>query len=297
MNDTTLHLEGIDHRFLELPGLRMHVAEAGSGEAVLLLHGFPEHWWEWRKVIPGLAEHYRVICPDLRGAGLTEVPADGYDRTRLLADVIALLDELDVGRVNLIGHDWGALLGFELCLQHPERVGRFISLATPHPYIRFTPRLLTVMWRLWFQLVIITPGLGPRLLSRGRQRFTRHLLRGYAHAADAWTEADIEAFLAPMRDPARARAGSALYRGFILPGARRIVSGGYRGTRLTTPTLVLYGEEDPGVRAEFLDGYQGHADDVTLEAIEGSAHFIPDEQPELVVERALAFFGAAPARA
>jgi alpha/beta hydrolase fold len=63
-------LAGVDHRFVQIPSLGMHVAEAGRGEPVLLLHGFPQHWWEWRKVIPGLAEHYRLICPDLRGRGL-----------------------------------------------------------------------------------------------------------------------------------------------------------------------------------------------------------------------------------
>jgi|SRR5215212_3773769 pimeloyl-ACP methyl ester carboxylesterase len=83
-------LEGVDHHFLELPGLRMHVAEAGSGIPVLLLHGFPQHWWEWRKVIPALAEQFRVICPDLRGAGWTAAPRRGYTRDRLLADVVAL---------------------------------------------------------------------------------------------------------------------------------------------------------------------------------------------------------------
>ena len=67
-------LKGVEHRFVDLPGLRMHVAEAGSGRPLLLLHGFPQHWWEWRKVIPELAQHYRVIVPDLRGAGWTDAP-------------------------------------------------------------------------------------------------------------------------------------------------------------------------------------------------------------------------------
>src|ERR671920_2593429 len=99
-------LEGVDHYFVELPGLRMHVAEAGRGDPVLLLHGFPQHWWEWRKVIPALAEHYRVICPDLRGMGWTEAPATGYSVWDLTADLLALLDDLGLdGGVRLAGHD------------------------------------------------------------------------------------------------------------------------------------------------------------------------------------------------
>src|SRR5918995_6009106 len=129
-------LEGVDHHFVELPGLHMHVAEAGSGEPVLLLHGFPQHWWEWRKIIPGLAERYRVICPDLRGAGWTDAPADGYARDQLLADVVALLDALEIDRVRLIGHDFGGILGLLLCLRQPERVRCYLGLGTPHPYIK-----------------------------------------------------------------------------------------------------------------------------------------------------------------
>ncbi|MFC0453252.1 alpha/beta fold hydrolase [Rhodococcus jostii] len=105
-------LDGVRHRFLDLPGLRMHVAEAGHGERVVLLHGFLQHWWEWREVVPGLAARYRVIRPDLRGAGWTDAPPTGYTRDQLIADVVALLDTLELDRVGLVAHDWGALLGY-----------------------------------------------------------------------------------------------------------------------------------------------------------------------------------------
>lgn len=285
-------LDGVEHRFVDLPGLRMHVAEAGRGEPVLLLHGFPQHWWEWRKVIPGLAEHYRVICPDLRGAGWTDAPPKGYTRDHLLADVVAMLDALQLDRVHLIGHDWGALVGFQLCLSHPDRVRNHLCVGTPHPFIRFDYRLLTVLWRLWFQLVIATPLLGPRLLGKGDQRFARYLLRNYTYAQDAWSEEDIELFVAPLREPARARAraGSALYRGFIMREAVHILAGGYRNTRLSTPTRVLYGAEDPGIRPELLGGYEDYADDLELEFVEGASHFVADERPDVVLERALELF-------
>jgi pimeloyl-ACP methyl ester carboxylesterase len=283
-------LDGVRHRFVELPGLRMHVAEAGAGDPVLLLHGFPQHWWEWREVIPALAGRYRVICPDLRGAGWTDAPADGYNATQLLADVLALLDALEVDRVHVLAHDWAALLGFQLSLNHPERVRSFISAATPHPYVRFHPGLLLVLWRLWFQLVIIMPVLGPRLLSGGRQRFTRYLLRNFAYSPEAFTEADIGIFLAPLRQPARARAGSALYRGFIIRGVAQIAAGRYRSTQLRTPTRVLYGARDPGIKPEFLRGYEDHADDLILVNVERAAHFVIDDRPDAVVENALEFF-------
>lgn len=284
------HLDGVAHRFVDLPGLRMHVAEAGSGEPVLLLHGFPQHWWEWRDVIPGLAEHFRVICPDLRGAGWTDAQPSGYTRDQLLADVVALLDALNLERVRVIAHDWGALLGFHLCLSHPRRVQRYLALSVPHPYSRFRAGLVSTLPHAWYQIAVVLPLVGPRLLSKGRQRLPRHLFRHFATDPTIWSDEDLELFLAPLRDPAVARAGSALYRHFIQPEALRIFGGSYRGTRLTTPTRLLIGAEDPVVRPEFLGDYEAHADDLALDVVDGASHWIVDERPDVVLERALPFF-------
>jgi len=201
---------GVEHRFVELPdGLRMHVAEAGQGDAVLLLHGFPQHWWAWRGVIPGLAEHHRVIVPDLRGAGWTDVPPTGYERDQLTADVVALLDALEVDRVHVVAHDWSALIGFFLCFDHPERVRSFMCLAIPHPYVRLDPRALPAFRHLWFQYVLAAPGLGPRLLRSGRQRFVRRIIRGFSADSTEWSDTHLEMFAAPLRDRARATARAA----------------------------------------------------------------------------------------
>jgi pimeloyl-ACP methyl ester carboxylesterase len=283
-------LEGVHHSFLALPGLRMHVALAGSGQPVLLLHGFPQHWWEWRGVIPGLAQQHRVVCPDLRGAGWTDAPGTGYTQDQLLADVVALLDALDLDRVHVIGHDWGALLGFQLCLRHPSRVGAFLASAVPHPYSRFHPKLLATIPHAWYQLAIISPILGPAALGRGAQRLPRYLFRHFASDPSHFSDEDVELFLAPLRDPATARAGTALYRGFIQPEALRIFGGTYRGRRLTTPTRLLIGADDPVVRAELLGGYEPYTEDLVIEVVDGAAHWVVDERPELVTMRALELF-------
>lgn len=281
-------LPGVEHRYANLPGLRLHYTEAGRGDPVLLLHGFPQHWWEWRDVLPRLAEVYRVIAPDLRGAGWTAAPPDGYDRRQLTQDVLGLLDHLGLDRVRLVAHDWSAIVGFSLTLDHPERISHYLCLATPHPWVDFSPRMLPGLWRLWFQPVIATPGLGPRLLGRGRQPLARHLLRG--HVAAPWSAADLELFVAPLRDPAYARAGSALYRGLILPEIGRIVGGAYRNQHLSTPTRVLYGAADPGVGPYLVGGHEAYADDLTVDLVEGAGHFVADDRPDAVVEHALALF-------
>jgi pimeloyl-ACP methyl ester carboxylesterase len=282
-------LPGVQHRFVDLPGLRMHVAEAGDGEPLLLLHGFPQHWWKWRKFLAAFSDRYRVICPDLRGAGWTDAPRDGYKADQLVADVVALLDELGLENPRIVAHDWGALVGFLLCLDHPDRVKQYVSLAIPHPYVRFHPQLLAAFPRLWFQFAIATPVLGPRLLSKGRQPLAHYLLRHYTSDPGAWSESDVELFMAPFRDPARAKAGSALYRHFIVPLFPRVIAGAYR-RRLRTPTLLLYGSEDPNMRPEILGGYEDLADDLVLERVDGASHFIADEKPDVVIALLTRFF-------
>jgi pimeloyl-ACP methyl ester carboxylesterase len=201
-----------------------------------------------------------------------------------------LLDALELDRVRLIAHDWGALIGFQLCLHNPHRVEKYLSLSTPHPYIRLNPHLVPAMRHLWFQEVIATPALGSTLLRAGNQELARYIFRSFTHERDAWSKEDIELFLAPLREPARARAGSALYRGFILPEVVRILRGAYRGTHLSTPTRLLCGAQDPLLRPELLGGHEEHADDLRIELIDGARHFLVDEKPDAVVERALTFF-------
>lgn len=292
------HVDGVRHRYVDLPGLRMHVAEAGDGPPLLLLHGFPQHWWAWRKVLPALAEHYRVICPDLRGSGWTDAPADGYTATQLVDDIVALLDELQLDRVDLIGYDSGGIVGFRLCLRHPERVGRYVTFATPHPYPAFHRRMLLHLWRLWPMYVIAIPGLGARLLGRGRQRLPRWMMTSDTSDPAVFPPDVVEEYVARLREPARARAGSRLYRELIVAEGRTSLTGAYHGTRLVTPTLAIYGvvlyDNDPATREhpECLDGADDHTDDFTLEHVPGFGYYLAEERPDVLVARALEFLGA-----
>jgi pimeloyl-ACP methyl ester carboxylesterase len=295
-------VEGVRHRFVELPGLRVHVAEAGAGEAVVLLHGFPQHWWAWRSVLPALARRHHVVAPDLRGAGWTDAPPDGYTEEQLVADAVALLDALGLDRVDLVGVDTGSILGFRLCLAHPDRVRRFVSMASPHPYPALSGRLLARVllrsWRLWPRAALAVPGLGPRLVGRGRQRLPRHMMREDLADPDLWSAEDLELFLGRLRDPARARAAVALYRALAVRASNRAVAGAYRGTRLTTPTLGLYGavlddgDRDVAGHPAILRGYEPYADDLTLAHVPGSGYYLPEEQPAAVAEHVLRFLSA-----
>jgi pimeloyl-ACP methyl ester carboxylesterase len=279
-------LPGVEHRFHDAAGLRLHVAEAGAGDPVVLLHGWPQNWWTWRHVIPGLAEHYRVICPDLRGLGWSDAPDAGYEKEQLAADVAELLDSLGVHDVRLVGHDWGGVAGFILCVRRPDLVHRFLALNTSHLWPRVDRRGLLNLHRFVYQWVIASPGLGRaavRLLGTLPPERSRQIVG----ARSVWTTDDTRIMLGQFREPERAAASVQIYRSFLLREIGPVLRGRYRSLR---PTLWLHGVADPVIRPEMLTGYEAYADDLEIEFVEGCGHFIADERPELVVERALDFF-------
>lgn len=277
-----MDLQGVSHRFVDVAGVRLHVTEAGSGEAVLMLHGFPQHWWEYRDVIPALAQKYRVICPDLRGAGESDAPPTGYDRETLLGDVTGLLDALELDRVHLLTHDWSGILGFLLCLRNPERVRDHLVLSIPPPDARPDAQMFARMLRYgWFNLILPWPGLGPWALRR--TGLPRVMVGGHTAAMPVDVQ---ETFAEQLRDPARAAAGSALYRNFIQREGMRILRGKYSDQTISTPTRVLLGADDRVVRAGSL-----HGSAFDIREVAGASHFLVDDRPDAVIEHALEFFG------
>jgi pimeloyl-ACP methyl ester carboxylesterase len=124
----------VEHRFVRATAIRMHVAEAGAGDPVLPLHGWPQHRYCWRRVIPRLAADHRLLCADLRGFGWSDAPRSSYATQELADDVIALLDALELDRVRLVGHDWGAFVAFLAALRAPERFSELLALSMIQPW-------------------------------------------------------------------------------------------------------------------------------------------------------------------
>ncbi len=279
------------HSYVEVPGARLHVAEAGDGPPVLMLHGWPQHWWIWRKVMPALARDHRVIAPDLRGFGWSEAPAGPYEISELAADMVALLDALELERVDLIGHDWGGYTGFLLCLDAPERVRSYLALGIVHPWFQPPKPSLAALQRTAYQFILATPGVGTSVL-RHLPGFVKLALRKAAHPSMRWSEEELDCYAESFRSPDHALASSHVYRSFLTRELPRLKRGHYRSQRSSVPTRILAGEADPVVRADILAGFEPYADDMTVETVERCGHFIAEERPELVVERARELFGA-----
>jgi len=283
------HVDGVSHRRVRARGLEFHVAEAGSGEDVVLcLHGWPQHWYEWRHLLPALADRHRVLALDLRGFGWSDAPRGGYEKENLADDVLAVLDALGIERVKLVGHDWGGWIGFLLCLKAPQRFERYLALNILHPWQSGLRAALPYAWRFTYQLMVMAPLLGYELHRRGR--FVPRVFLSASTDRSAWDEATLRAFAANLAEPARARAAVQLYRTFQLRELVPILRGRYKHTQLTVPTWLLFGTDDPVLRRELLAGHERHADAMEVELIADCGHFIADEQPQLVAKRARAFF-------
>jgi pimeloyl-ACP methyl ester carboxylesterase len=270
-------LEGVTHRTVQARGLRFHVAEAGAGEPLVLLHGWPQHWWAWRRVVPLLAPHARLVMPDLRGFGWSDAPPNGYDKQGMADDVLAVLDALGLERVRIVGHDWGGWIAFLACMTAPERFERALVLGISTPFGRPNPRALLDFWRLAYMLPLSAPALGERLAAS--ERFVRTMLTA---RAGAFSEEDLRAFAVVLAEPARAHATVQLYRTFLV---REMVRG-VRG-RLQVPARLVIGARDPVVRPSLVSGRERFADDLTIEFVPDCGHWIPAERPDLVAERVL----------
>jgi pimeloyl-ACP methyl ester carboxylesterase len=282
-------LAGAEHHVLDVRGAQLHVAELGSGPPVVLLHGWPQHWWTWRALMPLLADRYRVLAPDMRGFGWSEPTPRGYRKEELADDVAGLLDALDVDRALLVGHDWGGVVGFLLCLNHADRVHRYVPMNTGHVWptlsLKGVPKQLGAMT---YQGLLATPGLGRRI--NASPRLVGKIVGAITTQTDAVVPAYGEQFAPRFADPARGRAASQVYRTFQLYEYPRWVRGLYADRRLTTPTLWLHGIGDPFFKPGMFRDIVDHADDVRIEYLPDCGHFPQEEQPALVAEHLREFF-------
>jgi pimeloyl-ACP methyl ester carboxylesterase len=281
-------LNGVRHGYAHVRGVRLHIAEAGEGEPVILLHGFPQHWYGWRRLVPLLSGEYRLICVDQRGFGWSDAPAKGYDTDSRVADILALMDELGLVQARVIGHDWGAWTGFHLCLRAPERITHFLALNMLHPW-PLHRRLMPQSWRFWYTALLEQPLLGRRML-RHRPGFTRYLMRKGVAEKAVWTPAAMNEFVRSSQEPDRARAGEALHRAFALRDIARLILGRYKKLRLSTPTVILAGEHDFMLPPGVLSGAGSHADDLSVEVVADCGHYVHEERPDLVAKTARELF-------
>ena len=276
------------HDYAEINGIRMHWVEAGAGELVVLLHGFPEFWYSWRHQIAALAPGYRVVAPDLRGYNETERRGP-YDTDTLQQDVLSLIAHLGESSAHIMAHDWGGVIGWLLAIQHPEAVRTLTVCNLPHPAIfqRAIRRKPRQMLKSWYVLAFQAPWLPQRLIAfRNYQALAKALIGDCRPGT--FTREDIEAFLGAWRRQGLS-GGINWYRGLIRH-PRRLPD---PLPKVVAPTLLIWGEDDQFLGKELTFGTDQYVEMLDLHYLPGVSHWVQQEAPGEVNQLLLAHLRAA----
>jgi pimeloyl-ACP methyl ester carboxylesterase len=274
------------HDFADLGDVRLHYVTAGSGPAVVLIHGWPQTWYMWRHIMPGLAEKYRVVAPDLRGLGDSSKPVLGYDKKTLANDIWRLMhDVLGEKRFFAVGHDWGGPTAYSLAAQHRDAVRRLAIFDAPVPGDG-TPVMFNNRWHhgLHWELDF------PEALTAGREDvYLGFFYRNWGGRPDCIPEADQAEYLRTYRLPGSMRAGFNLYRATpqdVIDNEAFVAEG-----KLKMPVLCYGGPLGRGRGMGAIESWRRVAEDVRGGIAEGCGHWIPEERPQWALEQLLAFFG------
>jgi pimeloyl-ACP methyl ester carboxylesterase len=284
--ETALLPPGCAEGYLRANGVRLHYVTAGAGPLVLLLHGYPEFWYSYRYQLPALAQTHRVVALDLRGYNLSDKPLDGYDIATLCEDLRGAIEALGERQADVVGHDWGGVLAWALALRAPEYVRRLMILNAPHPatfqHALYSPgQWLRSAYVGFFQL----EGIAEEALSRDDYALIWRTFRA-ADRERAWlTDADIQRYVDAIARPGALTAALSYYRQVVRRGPG--VIGPARV--ITAPTLVLWGELDPYLGVESLDGLERWVDDLRVQRFSTAGHWVNQQEPARVNEALLEF--------
>jgi pimeloyl-ACP methyl ester carboxylesterase len=274
-------------------GIRLHLVSEGpaDGPLVVLLHGFPEFWWSWRKQIGPLAEKgYRVFAPDQRGYNTSDKPngVAAYRLDLLAKDVIGLIDRAGVEKAYIVGHDWGGMVAWWIGLRFPERAKKIVILNVPHPRVMTTHmfRSAAQLRKSWYTLFFQLPYLPERVAFVGKDGARMAGVFETTSRPGTFSDADLEQYKEAWRQPGAARAMIHWYRAALtLPFSRRLDG----GERVRVPLMLIWGTGDQVLGEEMAPMSIALCDAGRLERIATAGHWVHHEEPERVNQLLLDF--------
>lgn len=290
-----------DRQTIRVNGVGLNVVTGGSGEPLILLHGFPQTHLIWHRIAARLATRFSLVIPDLRGYGDSEAPPSdpehrSYCKREMARDIVALADHFGFERFALAGHDRGARVGYRLALDHPGRVVRYcvIDIVPTLDVWEQMDATKTVAQFHWPFLATTAP-LPETLIGQNPELFYRLLLQRWAGDFERLDPEAVAAYLGQYRDPAKIHAQCEDYRAGATLDRVHDAEDRAAGRKLDCPVLLLWGRGYLGAKAASpLDTWRRWADEVSECALD-CGHFIVEEKPDQALEALLAFFSRPPA--
>jgi epoxide hydrolase 4 len=302
----------ISHHYANINGIRLHYAESGSGDnLVILLHGFPEFWYSWRHQLTVLGKSYRVVAPDMRGYNLSEKPArvEDYRIEVLVEDVVDLIKHCGASKAAMVAHDWGAAVAWAVAQQYPERVSKLAVLQVPPAAVWRANISLRQLLRSWYMLFFQLPRVPEWVISANNFAALDHTFKKTVARKDTFSDADIELYKEALSWPGALTAALNYYRANV----RRLISKrdpspartGHddetktdqakpaADARIRVPTLFIFGEQDLAILPATVRGIGDHMAAPYRELrIADSGHWVQNEAAEEVNAALLEFLAA-----
>lgn len=286
----------LDHHEVEANAIRIHYVRCGDGLPLVLLHGWPEFWRTWDKVLSPLGERFDVIAPDLRGFGATEKPdlaaQDGYTLEHHVGDLLGLADALGLQRFGIVSHDVGAFVAQSFAREHPERLVGLFFFDCPYPGIGRRWGDPDHVREIWYQSFNQQPWAADLVGSSRRacQIYLRHFLSHWAHDPDVFDEAEVEAWVDNFLQPGNLQGG---FNWYVVAHPARLElmrHGPPQLPRIEIPVRVRWGASDKVLKVEWadrLDDYFAHCD---FAAVPEAGHFVARERPDYAIREITDFF-------
>jgi pimeloyl-ACP methyl ester carboxylesterase len=273
------------HHKTPVNGFLMHYVVGGEGDPIVLLHGWPETWYEWRHIIPELiANNYTVIAPDMRGLGDSEKPQTGYDSKTLADDIYQLIKKLGYSKIYIVAHDWGGPVAYSYAAAHPEGVNKMIILDTLLPgfgYEEAGDFAPNGIWHFSFHAVKDLP----EKLIDGKEDVYLNWFYDLTYNQSAITPEAREEYIKQYSKPGALRSGFEYYRAVFEDAEQNRE---YAKEKLMTPILALGGEAAIGNFTTTT--FQKVANNVTGITLPNTGHFVPEERPNFLIKQILDFF-------
>ncbi len=275
------------HHMADVNGVKLHFVRGGTGEPVVLLHGFPQTWFEWHRIMPTLAERYTVIAPDLRGMGASSKPASGYDNRTVAEDIYQLVRRLGFQHISIVGHDAGAPVAYGYAAAHPDDVRRLVVMESVIAGTE-SPKMMEFAQSYWHMGFHAEPDIAESLIAGRERMYLSWFYRKFAYNSVAFTEDDVDEYVRWYSAVGAMRSALQYYRHGQQDVAQNKES---KKRKLEMPILAIGGDHSLGSNVEVL--MQDFASNIRGSVIKDCGHWIAEEQPEELTRQLLAFLGEA----